>query len=97
LQGDFLLKSLEQKAQDIVESGGSLAYLSRQIGVFILFKETEDGPMHVAYKCPECGHEEKSEMELKRPYTVNCSKCNHLIFKQEKVKGKRKPRKKKEA
>ena len=89
------MKELEKKAQDIIESGGHFDYLSRLIGTFIMFKEAPDSPMSVAYKCPQCGHEETAVLELSKPYTLVCSKCDFLIFKQEKVKGKRKPRKKK--
>jgi DNA-directed RNA polymerase subunit RPC12/RpoP len=90
-----MLEELEKKAQDIIESGGQFEYLSRQVNKFIMFKENSGDVMSVAYRCPQCSHEEQSDLELSKPYTLVCSSCGFLIFKQEKVKGKRKPRKKK--
>ncbi len=91
---DFV-KKLEQEARDYIWSGKQPAYLSRRAGVFILFKPNEDSLMKFAYVCPSCGHEEHGEQEFKKPYTLNCSSCGFEIFKQEKIKGARKKRKKK--
>lgn len=89
------MKELEKKAQDFIEGGGHFDYISRRVGTFIIFRETPDDPMSVAYKCPQCDHEETAVLELSKPYTLICSACDALIFKQEKVKGKRKAKKKK--
>ena len=69
----------------MIESGQQLAYLSRKIDTFILFKRNEEDLMKFAYKCPECGKAESGKREFKKPYTLNCSACSHEVFKQEKV------------
>jgi len=31
------------------------------------------------YICPECGYENYEEKPWKRPFSINCTKCNFLI------------------
>jgi peptide subunit release factor 1 (eRF1) len=31
------------------------------------------------YKCPECGHKENGEKEWKRPFSLKCAGCGHLM------------------
>ena len=33
----------------------------------------------VEYKCPACGYEGYQEKQWKRPFSVKCEKCGHLI------------------
>ncbi|MCD6558192.1 MAG: hypothetical protein J7K31_04155 [Candidatus Aenigmarchaeota archaeon] len=33
----------------------------------------------VEYKCPECGHEDYTELPWKRPFSVKCSACGFRI------------------
>jgi predicted RNA-binding Zn-ribbon protein involved in translation (DUF1610 family) len=33
----------------------------------------------VEYVCPECGFEEKTEKEWKKPFSINCSNCGFLM------------------
>ncbi len=40
------------------------------------------------YRCPECGHEGKVNQEFKRPLSVKCEGCGHVI-KLPKLKGKK--------
>ena len=81
------LEALTTEVRNHFESEGALAYLSRKGGIYILFKDREDSPMHFAYICQECGHEEAGESdEFKKPYTLKCSECGIIVYKQEKVK-----------
>lgn len=41
----------------------------------------------VIYKCPECGHQERTSLPFKRPLSVRCSKCGSLM-RLPKLKGK---------
>jgi DNA-directed RNA polymerase subunit RPC12/RpoP len=92
------LESLEQEAQDFMGEGGQFTsgYLSRGIGKYILFKKSAESLMKYGYKCPDCGHAGGGEIDMEKPYTITCEKCETEVFKQQKVKGKRKKRKKKE-
>jgi len=38
-----------------------------------------DNVARVEYKCPECGHEAYAETQWKKPFSINCAKCNFLI------------------
>ena len=86
------LRKLEAKARDFIwdESKPEHSYMTRSAGNYIMFQEVLDGPMQVAYVCPECGHEDSIEQEAVKPYTLICKNCEHEIFKQEKKKGKKK-------
>jgi|TARA_Y100000034_G_scaffold89158_1_gene107205 DNA-directed RNA polymerase subunit RPC12/RpoP len=91
------LAGLEKEAEEFMLGGGQFTsgYLSRGIGKYILFKKDSDSPMKHAYKCPECGKEGGDETNMEKPYTITCAGCEAIVFKQEKVKGKRKGKKKK--
>lgn len=91
---DFVIK-LEQEAREYIWSGNQPTYMSRRKDTFVLFKPTPESLMKFAYLCPKCGNEGHGEKEFKKPYTLNCSACGFEIFKQEKIKGARKKRKKK--
>lgn len=80
-----ILKDLEDEARSVIEARGPFSYLSRRTGIYIMFKRNAEDLMKIAYVCPKCKHSEKTEVGLKHPYTLNCSKCNELIFKQEKI------------
>ncbi|MAF89012.1 MAG: hypothetical protein CL963_00655 [Euryarchaeota archaeon] len=81
------LEALTTEVKNHFASGGALSYISRKGGVHILFKDREDSPMYFAYICPDCGHEEAGESdEFKKPYTIKCSECGVIVYKQEKVK-----------
>lgn len=42
----------------------------------------------VAYECPMCGESKELKMPWKRPFSVRCQKCSHLM-KVPKLKGKK--------
>ncbi len=88
------VKKLEKEARDYIWNDNSPNYLCRRENIFVLFRKNEGNKMKYAYLCPECGHEDSGKDEFKKPYTLVCSECDHLIFKQEKVKGKKKAKKK---
>ena len=92
------LSNLEKEAEDFILGGGQFTdgYLCRGMGKYILFKKTAESLMKYAYVCPNCGIESGGEENMEKPYTIICTGCQTEIFKQEKVKGKRKGRKKKE-
>lgn len=80
-----ILKELLEEARGLVESGQHLSYLSKRNNIYAMYKKNSADLMKIAYVCPKCGHSEKTELDLKHPYTLNCLKCNELIFKQEKI------------
>jgi len=43
----------------------------------LVLKDSSDAV--VSYTCPECGFSEKLMKEWKRPFSVKCSNCGHLI------------------
>jgi DNA-directed RNA polymerase subunit RPC12/RpoP len=91
------LANLEKEAEDFMFGDEKfLGYLSRGVGKYILFKKDAESLMKYAYKCPNCGKEGGGEIDMEKPYTITCEGCETIVFKQEKVKGKRKKRKKKE-
>ena len=94
-KSDLVLK-LKQEATALFDKGEKLAAVFNKIskGLFMYKKNLED-KFKVAYYCEKCGNSETTEMDLQVPYTVHCGKCDDLIFKQEKVKGKRGRKKKK--
>lgn len=84
------VKELEEEAKDYIWSGNTADYMCRKAGTFVLFKKDKDSLMKYAYVCPECGNEDSGKNEFEKPYALKCSKCDNLIFKQEKIKGKNK-------
>jgi len=92
------LANVEKEAEDFILGGGQFkdGYLCRGMGKYILFKKTAESLMKYAYKCPNCGKEGGDEENMEKPYTIICEGCQTEIFKQKKVKGKRKSKKKKE-
>jgi len=92
------LVGTEKEAEDFILGGGQFTngYLCRGMGKYILFKKTAESLMKYAYICPNCGKEGGDEIDMSKPYTIICEACQAVIFKQEKVKGKRKGKKKKE-
>ena len=91
------LANLEKEAEDFMFGDEKfLGYLSRGVGKYILFKKDAESLMKYAYKCPNCGKEGGGEIDMEKPYTITCEQCETEVFKQQKVKGKRKKRKKKE-
>jgi len=91
------LSSVEKEAEDFILGGGQFkdGYLSRGMGKYILFRKTAESLMKYGYKCPNCGREDGAEIDMEKPYTIICEGCETVVFKQEKVKGKRKGKKKK--
>jgi len=43
----------------------------------LVWKNSDVANVH--YKCPECGHEERTTKPWKRPFSVKCSNCGYLI------------------
>ncbi|HDI02682.1 MAG TPA: hypothetical protein ENF95_00940 [Candidatus Aenigmarchaeota archaeon] len=39
----------------------------------------EDNVARVEYQCPKCGHVGYEEKPWKRPFSVKCEECGHLI------------------
>lgn len=44
-----------------------------------IIKLKEESLASVEYVCPMCGFEEKKKKEWKRPFSIRCDNCNHLI------------------
>ena len=40
---------------------------------------TKDNVARVEYKCPYCEHEDYTEEEWKRPFSIKCGKCDKTI------------------
>lgn len=81
-----LVLKLREEAQALLGKGENPAAIFNKAssGLFMYKKKPAD-KFIVAYSCAKCGNEERTEMNLEVPYTVNCGKCSNLIYKQEKV------------
>ena|SRR3989338_4678736 len=91
-----VVSNLKEEALALLNKGEQIAAVFNRVsnGLF-MYKKNPAGKFKIAYACKECGNSECFEADLEVPYTINCRKCSHLIFKQEKVPGPR-GRKKKE-
>ena len=89
------MEKIEKQAEDLLDAGEFFEYMFRRAGVCIMFKRSDEETLHTAYICSQCGFSEAKDQEPVKPYKLTCSSCGHEVFKQEKVKGKKKGRKKK--
>ncbi|HIJ97867.1 TPA: hypothetical protein H1009_02140 [archaeon] len=91
-----VVSKLKEEALALLNKGEQIAAIFNRVsnGLF-MYKHKPVGKFKIAYACKECGNTEFFESDLAVPYTVNCRKCNHLVFKQEKA-PKPRGRKKKE-
>jgi len=81
-----VVSKLKEEALALLNKGEQIAAIFNRVsnGLF-MYKHKPADKFKIAYACKECGNTEFFESDLAVPYTVNCRKCNHLVFKQEKA------------
>ncbi len=81
-----IAQKLKEEAEALFNKGVKISAVFNKLSIgLFMYKKNPDDRMKVAYTCKKCGHVFQGELDLEMPYTVNCAKCNNLIFKQEKV------------
>ncbi len=56
-----------------------LSKAGEEKGNIAVMVPNDSSTARVKYRCPECNHSEQLEEEWKRPFSVKCSGCGHLM------------------
>ncbi len=49
-------------------------------GKIIIYRKKGEKPYHTILDCPECGHHQEKDIEIKRrPFRIQCEKCGNKI------------------